>query len=84
MRDLKLKFVQYRLVNSILFCENFDGVILRCLEHEDAEKVLRELHDGPVDGNFAGDTITHNILRANYYCPILFRDSHTYCFNINP
>jgi hypothetical protein len=80
-RALKLKYLQYRLINSILFCVNYDGVILRCLEHEDAEKVLRELHDGTTGGHFAGDTITHNILRANYYCSTLFRDAHTYARN---
>jgi hypothetical protein len=26
---------------------NYDGVYLRCLEKEDANKVLSELHDGP-------------------------------------
>jgi hypothetical protein len=45
---------------------NYDGVLLRCLEQDDAEKVLKELHDGPIGGNFAGETATHKILRARY------------------
>jgi hypothetical protein len=56
-------------------------VILRCLECEDANKVLKELHDGLADEHFAGDTTTHMILRANYYWPTLFKDAHTYVRN---
>jgi hypothetical protein len=66
-RALRLKSVQYRLVNSVLFRINYDGVLLRCPEHEDAKKVLRELHDGPAGGHFVGDTTTQKRLRASYY-----------------
>jgi hypothetical protein len=52
--------------------------LLRCLEKEDVERVLKELHDGPVGGHFAGETMTHNILREGYYWPTLFRDAHAY------
>ena len=46
------------------------------MEHEDAKKVVAELHDGPVGGHFSGDTTAHKILRAGYYCPTLFKDAH--------
>jgi hypothetical protein len=61
-----------------LFQMNYDGVLLRCLEQDDVEKVLKELHDGPVGGNFTGETTAHKILREGYYWPTLFRDAHTY------
>jgi hypothetical protein len=66
-RSLRIKYVQYRLVNSILFRINYDGVILRCIECEDVEKVMRELHYGPTGGHFARNTTTHKILRSGYY-----------------
>jgi hypothetical protein len=31
-RALRLKSAQYRLINSVLFQINYDGVLLRCLE----------------------------------------------------
>ena len=65
----------------MLFCVNYDGVILRCLECEDADKVLKLLHDGPVGGHFTGNTTAQNILRDNYYWPTLFMDYHTYARN---
>jgi hypothetical protein len=80
-RSLRLKFAQYHLINSVLFCVNYDGVLLRCLKCEDAKKFLKELHDGPTGGNFAGNTTAHKILRAGYYWPTLFKDTHTYSRN---
>ena len=48
------------------------------MEREDASKIVKELHDEPEGGNYSGDTIAHKILRAGYYQPTLFKDSHAY------
>ena len=63
-RSLRLKSTQYRLINSELFHVNYDGVLLRCLKREDADKNLKEIHDGPVGGHFVGNTTAHKILRV--------------------
>jgi hypothetical protein len=73
--------VQYRLINSVLFRVNYDGVILRWLERIDGEKVLKDLHDGLAGGNFVGDTTIHKILRVGYSWPTLFKDAHAYARN---
>jgi hypothetical protein len=62
----------------MLFHINYDGLILRCLKHNDAERVLRELQDGPIGGHFVGETMAHKILRFGYYWPTIFRDAHAY------
>jgi len=77
-RALRLKAKQYQLVNDVLFRMNYDFVLLRCLEKSEAEKVLQELHDGPVGGHYAGDTTAHKILKVGYYWPTLFKDAHSY------
>lgn len=53
-------------------------MLLRCLEKSDAEKVLNDLHDGPADGHFLGDTTVHTVVRAGYYWPTLFQESYTH------
>jgi hypothetical protein len=80
-RALRLKYAQYYLESSVLFWINYDGVLLICLECEDADKVLKELHDGPTGGQFAGNTSAHKILRDGYYWPTLFKYAHTYARN---
>jgi len=57
---------------------NYDGLLPRCLEKEDVERVLRELHDALAGGNFARETIVHKILREGYYWPTFFRDAHAH------
>ena len=77
-RALRLKAKQYQLINDVLFKNNYDSVLLRCLEKTEAEKVLQELHDGPAGGHYAGETTAHKILRAGYYWPAFFKDSYNY------
>jgi hypothetical protein len=52
---------------------------MSCLEKDEAEKVLLELHAGEVGGHFRGDTTAHKVLRAGYYWPMIFRDAHALC-----
>ena len=63
-RALHLKSASYQTIEGILFRNNYDGVLLRCLEKEDVKKVMIDLHDGPARGHFSRDTIAHKILRA--------------------
>jgi transposase InsO family protein len=78
-RALRLNSASFHLVNGILFHQNFDGVLMHCLEKDEAEKVLLELHAGEAGGHFGGDTTAHKVLRAGYYWPMLFRDAHALC-----
>jgi len=57
---------------------NYDRLLLRCLEKEDVEKVLREIHDGPLGVNFVGETTAHKILRVGYYWTNLFKYAHAH------
>jgi hypothetical protein len=77
-RALRIKSTQYQLINNVLFRKNYDSMLLRCLEKQEADKVLFDLHDGPAGGHFGGDTTAHKILRAGYYWPTLFKYSHAY------
>jgi len=46
------------------------------------KRVLKDLHDRPTSGNFAGETKGHKIMRAGYYWPTLFRyvDAYVICW----
>ena len=66
------------MIDGVLFQQNYDKVLLRCLEKDDAEHVLIELHDGLAGDHFSGKSITHKVLREGYYCSTLFKDSHAH------
>jgi hypothetical protein len=74
-RALRLNSASFHLVNGILFCQNFDGILMRYLKKDEAETVLLELHAGEDGGHFGGDTTTHKVLRDGYYWPTHFRDA---------
>ena len=39
-RELRLKSGSYHIIDGVLFRKNYDGVFLKCLEQEDAKKVV--------------------------------------------
>jgi hypothetical protein len=41
--------------------KKIDGVLLRCLEKDESEKVLNELHSGNAGGHFSGETTAHKV-----------------------
>eukprot|EP00253_Pinus_taeda_P004642 PITA_04642 len=77
-RDIILKSKNFFIIDDVRFRQNYDSVLLICLEKPEAQKVLQELHDGPAGGHFGADTTTHKIIHAGYYWPTLFRDTHEY------
>jgi len=64
---IRLKVKNFIIVDDVLFRRNYDSILLRCLEKPEAQKVLQELHDGPVGGHFGADTTAHKIIRVGYY-----------------
>ena len=66
------------MIDGVLFHQNYDNVLPRCLEKDDVDQVLTELHDGPEGGHFGRDITAHKLLREGYYWPSLFRDAHAY------
>ena len=77
-RALRLKSIMYYLVDRILYRKKHDGIWLRCLEKDDANHVLKEMHDGLACGHYGIETTAQKILRARYYWPTMFKDSHAY------
>jgi len=57
-RELRLKALAYQLVHGVLYRKKSNGVFLSCLEAQESEKVLQDLHDRPTRGHSAGNTTT--------------------------
>jgi hypothetical protein len=83
-RDLGLKSMKYCLNQDGLGWKYLDGVILRCVNKDEADRMIKELHLGYCGGHFASHTTTHKILREGYYWPTLFTDTHRYVRSFQP
>jgi hypothetical protein len=73
-RDLKLKVVRYCLIEQVLYWRDPLGMLLRCLNPPEAQKVMFDFHEGLCGGHHFWKTTAHKILRARYYWPTLFAD----------
>jgi hypothetical protein len=79
VRDLKLKSIKYCLIDHILYWKDPLGVLLRCLDPQEAQKTVTDFHDILCGGHYFWRTTSYKILRARYFWPSLFTDV---CANI--
>jgi hypothetical protein len=73
-RSLKLKSVKYCIIDQILFWKDPNGILLRCVNEEEAKQFFCDLHHVVYGGHHHWKATTFKILRAGYYWPILFPD----------
>jgi hypothetical protein len=71
-----MKANQYVLIADILFRRNFDGILLRCVDENQAQGLIKEFHEGICGGHFAPTATAHKIIRAGFYWSSIFRDSY--------
>jgi ribonuclease HI len=73
-RALKLKAIKYCLIGPSLYWRDPQGMLLLCLDPQQAQKVMNDFHSGLCGGHYFWKTTAHKILRAGYYWPTLFHD----------
>jgi hypothetical protein len=66
-----------------LFRRSADGMLLRCVNNEEAHKLLQETHGSlnfviHVGGHFSAKTTNFKIIEKGYYWPSIFRDSYSF------
>jgi hypothetical protein len=70
--------MKYCLRHEGLGWRNPDGVILKCVNKEEENKLISEIHLGYCGGHFVSRTTAHKILRQGYYWPTIFSYTHRY------
>ena len=50
-------------------------MLLKCVEEEDADYILREIHEGVCGNHSGGRTLAYKALRQGYYWPTMKRDA---------
>jgi hypothetical protein len=74
VRALKLKSIKYCLVDKIWYWKDPLGVIIRCLDPQEAQKIMYDFHDNLCGGHHYCRTTTYKILRDGYFWTSLFTD----------
>lgn len=65
----------YVLVGGILYRRGHSLPLLKCLPNEDADYVLREVHQGVCRNHSGAKALTNKVIRAGYYWPTMNRNA---------
>jgi hypothetical protein len=82
-RRLHLESSRYVILGDFLFRRFVDGMLLCCVNNEEAKKLLQETHGSSdsvihAGGYFSAKTTSFKIIRKGYYWPLIFRDSYNF------
>jgi hypothetical protein len=80
-RRLCLESSRYIILGDFLLRRSVDGILIRCVNNEEAQKLLQETHGSSdsvihVGGHFSAKTTAFKIIRKGYYWPSIFLDSY--------
>ena len=77
-RKLRIKSAKYILMDDVLYKRGFSQPYLRCLAPDEANYVLREVHEGTCGNHFEARSLVHKVVRAGYYWPTIQADAKAY------
>ncbi|KAL2248431.1 UNVERIFIED_CONTAM: Retrovirus-related Pol polyprotein from transposon opus [Sesamum indicum] len=74
-RRLKMRAHRFTLVNEQLYKRSVEEPLLKCLDLERAEYVMREIHEGSCGNHSGGRSVAQKVIRQGYFWPTLVKDT---------
>ena len=78
VRRLRVQSARYVLLNDMLYKRGFSQPYLRCLSPDEANYVLREVHEGACGNHSGAISLIHKVVRAGFYWPTIQADAKAY------
>jgi len=75
---IRINAGSYTLVGGHLFIYGHTHPLLTCVDEEQANRILVELHKGIYGSHLGGRALSHKVTRAGYFWPTLKEDSQLY------
>ena len=66
-RKLRVRAARYVLMDEVLYKRGFSQPYFRCLAPDEANYVLREVHEGACGNHSRARSLIHKVVRAGYY-----------------
>lgn len=66
-RKLKHKAVEYALARDILYKRSFNWPMLRCVDKQETDYVMKEVNEGMCGNHQGRHMLAHRIIRQGYY-----------------
>ena len=77
-KKLRYKSIKYVLLDNQLYYKTVDGVLLKCLNLEDAKVLMDEVHEGVRGGHQSAHKMKWIIRRLGYFWPTMLEDCFEY------
>ena len=77
-KKLRVRSARYVLMNEMLYKRGFSQPYLRCLAPDEANYVLREVHEGACGNHSGARSVVHKVIRARYSWPNMQADAKAY------
>ena len=71
------------MIGSDLYKRSFGGTLMRCLDKDEAFKVMTEVHEGSCGNHSGGRALAQKITRQGYFWPTVIKDSHQFSRGCN-
>ena len=72
---LRARSTRFTIHRGTLYKRGFSTPILKCVGKEDANYILREVHEGVCGNHIRARTLVGKTLRQGYYWPIMLKDA---------
>lgn len=66
------------IIDDRIYRKNFYQTLLRCVTHDESQRILHEFHYRFSGGHYSGPTTASKVLQVGYYWPTILQDA----FNI--
>ncbi|XP_027346488.1 uncharacterized protein LOC113858178 [Abrus precatorius] len=77
-KKIKVHAAKYLLLGKELYRRGVSTPMLKCLDDDQANYVMREIHEGICGTHSGGRTTAAKVLRAGYYWPTITQDCHLF------
>ena len=77
-RKLMVRSTKYVLIDEVLYKRGICQPYLRCLTPDEANYVLRKVHEGAYGNHSGAKALIHKVIRASYYWLTIQADAKAY------
>ena len=77
-RKLRVKSARYVFMDEVLYKRGFSQPYLRCLAPEEANYVLKEVHEEACGNHLGARSLVHKVVRVGYYWSTIQADTKAY------
>src|SRR4026207_2350413 len=77
-RKIRFQAIKYVLLDEDLYYRTIDGVLLKCIDREEAKVLMGEIHEGVCGSHQSAYKMKWVIRRNGYFWPTMLEDCFTY------